>query len=299
MEDGKMQDTMKYQSRALFGGVLAIIIALLTFALNYKYMIHGQPENLNKLLYENKYELDSKDILNKDVISLTVNSSLGAFATESHRVYGIPMGTDTLYVVLLDDNSVMAVQLKKQSDIDKMEKIVSETYASKDYYASTSLTIDGKVGKLSDPDLEKYFNKALEDLGIKGNDKNEIKIRYITLDATRNRGYLWMVTILFLFGGLALLFGETFISMIENRANKKMLATAERANNESAERAPDDNFDFMDIGSFEKISNNSYLGEDTIMDPNKPEEEERFGTPNRRERTEDNKISISGRNLIK
>ena len=289
---------MKNQAWTMFAGVFAIIFAILTFALNSKYMLHGQPENLNKLLYENKYDLDSKTVLSKDVISVTVNSSLGSFATESHRVYGIPMGQDTLYIVLLDDNSVMAVQLKKQSDIDKMEKIVSETYASSDYYAESSLTIEGKIGKLSDPDLEKYYNSALENLGIKDNEKSNIKIRYITLDATRNRGYLWLLTIFFFVGGVALLFGGAIISTIKDLINNKRNASINNKN-DKMDNNHLNNYDYLEVDSFETKSNNEFLGADTIMDPEKPKEEERFGTPERRERTEDNKISISGRNLLK
>ena len=44
---------------------------------------------------------------------------------------------------------------------------------------------------------------------------------------------------------------------------------------------------------------NEYYGVNTAMDSSDDDKEPRFGTPNRYERTEDNKISISGRNLIK
>ena len=49
----------------------------------------------------------------------------------------------------------------------------------------------------------------------------------------------------------------------------------------------------------EYTSNNEYYGANTAMDSSDDDKEPRFGTPNRYERTEDNKISISGRNLIK
>lgn len=298
-----MENEFKRQGWILFSGIALIIISICTFIGNRDYMLHGKPDSINKMLYDNNYELSSDEIRKQTrYATLTVNSSLGSFAVEKHRVNGIPMGEDTFYIAFLEDNTVMGVRVGKQNEVDMLEKITSETYASKDYYSDNTITLEGKIVQLTNTELKKYYDDALISLGIKDNDKSQVKIRYIYIDASQNKGNLWFMTIAFFVIGVIALSGDTIFYVIRNRFKTK----------EQGVDIPDNSSSsiYMDTTSYaiptpvpdvpdEYTSNNEYYGANTAMDSSDDDKEPRFGTPNRYERTEDNKISISGRNLIK
>lgn len=298
-----MENEFKRQGWILFSGIALIIISICTFIGNRDYMLHRKPDSINKMLYDNNYELSSDEIRKQTrYATLTVNSSLGSFAVEKHRVNGIPMGEDTFYIAFLEDNTVMGVRVGKQNEVDMLEKITSETYASKDYYSDNTITLEGKIVQLTNTELKKYYDDALISLGIKDNDKSQVKIRYIYIDASQNKGNLWFMTIAFFVIGVIALSGDTIFYVIRNRFKTK----------EQGVDIPDNSSSsiYMDTTSYaiptpvpdvpdEYISNNEYYGANTAMDSSDDDKEPRFGTPNRYERTEDNKISISGRNLIK
>lgn len=298
-----MENEFKRQGWILFCGIALIIISICTFIGNRDYMLHGKPDSINKMLYDNNYELSSDDIRKQTrYAKLTVNSCLGSFAVEKHRVNGIPMGEDTFYIAFLEDNTVMGVRVGKQNEVDMLEKITSETYASKDYYSDNTITLEGKIVQLTNTELKEYYDDALISLGIKDNDKSQVKIRYIYIDASQNKGNLWFMTIVFFVIGVISLSGDTIFYVIRNRFKTK----------EQGVDIPDNSSSsiYMDTTSYaiptpvpdvpdEYTSNNEFYGANTTMDSSDDDKEPRFGTPNRYERTEDNKISISGRNLIK
>ena len=70
------------EGRLLIGGIFLIIFALCLFGLNHKYMMSGKAPSINKMLFDNDYNLDSETILKEDYCMLTVNSSLEL--TETH-----------------------------------------------------------------------------------------------------------------------------------------------------------------------------------------------------------------------
>ncbi len=288
------------EGRLLIGGIFLIIFALCLFGLNHKYMMSGKAPSINKMLFDNDYNLDSETILKEDYCMLTVDSSLGEFA-ESTRKIG--SSGDTYYIVLLDDNSVMIVKVARKKDNERLDLITSETYASQDYYAEHTITLEGKVKKIDDPDIRTYYDDALTDLGIKGAENNKIKMRYIYLDATQNKEFLWIVFIVCLGGGIFVLFGGAISSTMEASRRRKEAAAAR--DNEAAPYNNDPHINMNDVKNGydfntpeQMVSNNGYLGEGTVMDKEKTPPP-RFGDGERHERTEDGKVAITGRNLIK
>ena len=280
-----MENEFKRQGWILFSGIALIIISICTFIGNRDYMLHGKPDSINKMLYDNNYELSSDEIRKQTrYATLTVNSSLGSFAVEKHRVNGIPMGEDTFYIAFLEDNTVMGVRVGKQNEVDMLEKITSETYASKDYYSDNTITLEGKIVQLTNTELKKYYDDALISLGIKDNDKSQVKIRYIYIDASQNKGNLWFMTIAFFVIGVIALSGDTIFYVIRNRFKTK----------EQGVDIPDNSSSsiYMDTTSYaiptpvpdvpdEYTSNNEYYGANTAMDSSDDDKEPRFGTPNR------------------
>ncbi len=299
-----MYSNMKYQGRAFIGAIFCIIVAIGIFACNHDYMMSGDAPSINKMLYDSHYELDSEQILSEKYCMITVNSCLGGFAEREGKVEG--KNGDTYYIALLDDNSVMAVKVNKAADIDKLEMITSETYASKDFYAEHTLTIEGRVSMLTDTQLKGFYDDALKLLGIKDAKDNKVKIRYIYIDATDNNKMLWTIFILLLVGGISVLFGDAIvmtISKAKKRREEAFEEAARKAAESAAAAAQHVNMNDVKAGydysaPSEKLSVDSFLGEGTVMDK-EAEKPVRFGDGERHERTEDGKISIAGTNLIK
>lgn len=299
-----MYSGIKYQGRIFVTAIFCIIIALGMFALNYRYMLSGKAKSINKMLYDSHYELDSDTILAEKYCMLTINSCLGGFAEREGKVEGA--NGDTYYIALLDDNSVMAVKVNKAEDIDKLDTITSETYASKDFYSEHTLTIEGRVNELYDKDLTEFYDDALKQLGIKDAENNKVKIRYISIDATDNNRMLWFFFIVLFGGGVIVLFGDAIVTAI-SKAEKRRLAALEESSRKAAERSAAAaqhvnmnavNASFDHSVKSDMLSVDSYLGEGTAMDK-EAEKPVRFGDGERHERTKDGKISIAGTNLIK
>ncbi len=333
-----MSEKAKSETCFFLGGILMLFISVLTFAGYHDYMLHGKPLNINKLLYEKKYDMDSKDIMNQ-FASITLNSCLGSFATEKHTFYFIPTGESTYYLTLLDDNSIMAVKVKNQKDVDTLEKMTSETYASSKFYSKETITLEGRIETITSGEIQKYYDEALVKLGVKdekgSKTDNGIKMRYICLNATENRGSLWTLTIVTLVIGVGCTFGDIIVSSVKRKKKQKVMQKQEAQfrhqseaqkstafwpapktsevdssssespggsqgiSTQSSSDGNDYNQEYVQFDELEMfMSDGEFLGENTALDPNR-EEEPKFNEPDRHERTSDNKISISGRNIVR
>ena len=343
--------SVKEKSRGEFIliGIIVMIIGAGLYIYNRNYMSHGDPVNINELLKENNYNLDTKDMAKKsNYVTLTINSCFGSFAKQNYDRSDFTVGDGTFYAVYLEDNTVMTIKVKDQYDKDRLDQITSETIASKNLHSKQVLTLEGWLCLIYDSELKGYYDDAMEDLGIKDynnkveNKKDRIKIRYIYLDATKSKGALGGVAIIVFVMGLLFTFVDLTIFVIQKRAAAKMPAPLYGDNRDSGvyvntpyqvkNPAPVNSaqfdspmvdparYDSARFGSepsepmqFDPAQYDSmparpvpgtYNSNDDYYDPNpinppKDNEEPRFGTPERHERTEDNKISISGRNLVK
>ena len=105
---------------------------------------------------------------------------------------------------------------------------------------------------------------------------------------------LWLIIISLVVVGLALLFGGTIISKIVEHADRKHLATIKHV---TVYRKVNDHVDYDDLDDdgFIDVSYGEYV--EKKYNPKK-RMETTVSSPDERERTEGNKISISGRKLI-
>ena len=134
------------------------------------------------------------------------------------------------------------------------------------------------------------FNK----LETKANGSNMIQIQLFKLDATLSKSNLWVIIISLIVVGLALLFGGTIISKIVERADRKQLAAVKHVSTYRQVNEKVD-YDSLDDDGFIDVSYGEYV--EKKYNPKK-HTERAVSSSDERERTEGNKISISGRKLI-
>ena len=182
--------------------VLGIILSLFFMGYAIYNLIHdsafffkGETVDMNKSI------IAGEELTTDTYMTLTTNSVLGNYAETKHMYGFIPLGKDEHYIILLDDNTFISVTVKGKKTIDRLEKIADETWASEDYYADTSLTLVGRTHNFSGGEIFGYYRDAFTELGIDMN-ASDSPVRYISLDATENRGAQWRFVILsFVMGG--------------------------------------------------------------------------------------------------
>ncbi len=291
---------MKKALWTLVVGFVCIIYGIYIIISNHRYMFGGKPADLNQMIKDNP-DISSSEIENKDVVSLRVDLSFGCFAIEKSRSYGIPIGDKKFYLVYLEDNSVMAVAVKG-SDIKKMDAVTTRSLNLSGYGASSMIRLEGAVYRISSGDLKKYYDNALTNLGIKGVEGNQIKMRYIYIDASDNKKSMWLVSILFIVVGVIMLFGETIIFAIKERGKKKAAGTVDvrtrenpvQRNISTNNNIPEQNKPFSVGEHYKKLHETE---EDAGL---KTEEEDvPFNRTDTSDRTKDGKLSTDGWNLLK
>ena len=293
---------MKRAVWTLVAGLFCIGFGLFVIISNSRYMFGGKPADLNELIKENP-DISSSEIEDKDVVSLKIDYSFGNFAIEKNKSYGIPMGEKKFYIIYLEDDSVMAVAVKGD-DVRKMEAITNHTLSQNGYTGASTIRLEGAVYKIVDTDLKKYYDNALTNLGIKGVEGNQIKMRYIYIDASTNRKSMWLVSGLSLLAGIFLLFGEVIFYSIKERKNKKTAAvinddrfreSAVSRNISADEPISTPNRPFS-VGEHYKKLHEAEEGNDKSED--EPEDVP-FNRTDNSDRTKDGKLSTDGWNLMK
>ncbi len=284
------------------GAGVAICIAVLLISLGlipqyYAVLKKKNPANLNQIVLDSDGNLAGENILHEEVVQYTINSSLGAFAESKWRIYGIPFGRKVHYAIMLEDNSILVVEVKKKSDIALLDKITKETYESKDLVANTKLTVQGKVHQITDHELKKYYDEGLQSIGITGEKEGNIKIRYLAIDASVNRSHMMTIIIIMVFASIT----GIVLEIVLSRDKKEYEQAVKRANIEEAERVEKaERAEMMANSSVNALSNNEFYSDDSLSAFGiKAADDSNVFNPSTDNRTEDNKISISGRDLIK
>ena len=283
------------------GTGVAICIAVLLIALGlipqyYAVLKKKNPANLNQIVIDSDGNLAGENILHEEVVQYTINSSLGAFAESKWRIYGIPFGRKVHYAIMLEDNSILVVEVKKKSDIALLDKISKETYESKDLVANTKLPVQGKVHQITDHDLKKYYDEGLQSIGITGEKEGNIKIRYLAIDASVNRSHVMTIIIIMVFASIT----GIVLEIVLSRDKKEYEQAVKRANIEEAERIEKaERAEMMANSSVNALSNNEFYSDDSLSAFGiKAADDSNVFNPSTDNRTEDNKISISGRDLL-
>ncbi len=212
----RQKTSSQYKTSMILSIILALVLLVFTVVyvgMNFNYMVLGKSIDLNQQLREGKSPEKG------DLVTFEVRYVLGNFAETKHKINGIiPTGTDEHYVVVLDDNSLMAVSVSGSKDVDAMNKLESETKA---YLADTddiskiptsTIKLTGRLETMHS-EIQKYYNQALSTLST-------YTIHNMTLNATHGRLSMFMIT----FFLLALLVVFIFSAI---QSKKKMKKVAE------------------------------------------------------------------------
>ncbi len=292
-------------------GIIAMLFSIGTFAVYSKYMFGGNVSNINQMLIDNDYYLESPKIVEKTICNVKIDTAFGSFTARKRNTWGRGERTYTYYIGYLEDDSVFFIKTASQSDRDLLNKIVSETISSPDHKSKHSITLEGSVYEEKVGNPAKKYEYTLDKLGITS-DGSSIKVRYLCLDTAYSRARLWGRCIIFFIIGIAGIFGNVIIYSYKNMQKKKMLEAEEAKHRAeiAAQNKESSTGSGVDIDAIKrKLNYNFETGEymiggtdegngDSESHDDAGDDEPRFGEGVRHERTDDGKISISGVDLF-
>jgi hypothetical protein len=191
-------------------GIILFIIGGIIFASNAGYMISGECKDLQSYL--------GGPYPTGEYVKINLDSVLGNYAETKHTTNGIPTGTDQYYVALLDDNSFISVKIKGKGNVEKMEKVVNETWSSDDWRASTPYEASGKLkASIGNSEIrgfyKDFFNEFCQVVGVEYSElTSQFNVYEYELDCTDSRGSLWgTVGLLAGFGALLFVLGIFYL----------------------------------------------------------------------------------------
>ena len=182
-------------------GIICALVGIIVFATHAGYMLKGDCKKLEDY-YNGPYPVG-------EYVEFDVKSVLGNYAETKHTTNGIPTGTDQYFVIWTDDDSFLSIKVKNKKDVETLEKIVDETWASDSWYSTTTFHATGKLKNISDPELRGFYNDFFDEFcSYMEIDKSELTgqfdIKEIEIDCTDSRGSLWGMFALFLGLGVVL-----------------------------------------------------------------------------------------------
>ena len=190
--------------KLLIIGILLIGASLYLLASDFQYLFLGKTTDINQLVSENKFGEDAVS----DIVTLNIKRCFGSCAKYSSRKYP----DAEYYIVMLDDNSVMLIEIDsyKTEDIKRLEAITTDTLESKHNEASLySLIYTGKLNYIKNNKVYEYYNEAVEgmkELKLIGKD---VVVRDMIISGG-GIGRFWEIVLLlclFLVGGLLVFVG--------------------------------------------------------------------------------------------
>ncbi len=161
-------------------------------------------------------------------VSIGVDGVADCYAETKHRINGIiPIGTDTHYVLWLDDGSFISMQAKGKKDIEKLNEIMDETYS---YINGTTDTLPPKYemkGVIStmDPEISDYYRQDLSYLGISAANAT---VYYVQIDETQTKLSAWLMMGFFVIIEIICVFA--LVNEIKEKKQEKLAAKAAAMN---------------------------------------------------------------------
>ncbi len=205
--------------------IILLIVSVVLFALNYRFLLTKTPISINEMLYDSNYTISDNELLSQPYESLIVDSSFGAYEKEEDSIDFSVAVTYTYYVAMLDDNSVIAVKVPGNK-VQFLEAVSNDTLESDVLRSDYTVKLKGRMVELTNNDDLQYYKNALTDLGIldeNGNNKNGgINVRYLCFDSTVSKK-LWIFVIgAFVLGSFILLDTIVIIPARDKREKEKM-----------------------------------------------------------------------------
>lgn len=167
-------------------GLLFIFIGLVVFVGNSDYIFNG-PKDF--------YDLEARNGIEKgEYVSIPVDGVVDWYAETQHKINGfIPAGSEQHCLIWVDDYTFISMTVKGKNNIEKVDKIIDETW---DYlsgsasYLPSPVTFEGQLSTI-DPEVEKFYKDALSQMGILYD--SDYTIYYLTIDTTQTKGMLFLI----------------------------------------------------------------------------------------------------------
>lgn len=203
------------ETRLFVLGILSIGYAIFILLAYNKYLFTEDAIDINQKLIENNYEYGSEN-LTEQFCKLKINAGYGTFyvPSSSRRHSSIfDKKRGYYYIAYLEDNSVMAIRINR-SQRDELDIITRDTTNSGK--STSPIVVEGLVQELEIGNNARKYKEALSEYGISEN--GDIRIRYISLDASTNKTTLWFTCIGCLILGIILVFGKVIFSSISTKS---------------------------------------------------------------------------------
>lgn len=174
----------------IFAVVVLTVLLVAYLVIDGGYMIDSTPQNINEMIEENGEPVKG------EYVSVGVDAVLDWYAETEHRINGIiPVGTDMHCLVWLDDNSFISLTVKGNKNIEKIEKIIDETYAYMCYetdYLPTPVVFKGRISTI-DSEVSRYYEDALNAWGISVSSDAGLTIYRLDIDTTQTKLKAWLM----------------------------------------------------------------------------------------------------------
>lgn len=207
---------MKFKDSKLYGCVTIIALSIIAIMgissgiKNWRYTFGLEVQDLNEMVL-------SGDVPEKgDIVSLKADYVIDWYAELNERG---PRGSRIITyhcMVLLDNNKVISMSVKRGKNYDKIEKLIEQSY---DYYIGERTELpdpvyfEGSIRKI-DSEIEEYYYTALY---LAKADPNK-DAYFVELDAEQSR----ILHLIFFIIGIAVAGVLVFLIIINATSNKKV-----------------------------------------------------------------------------
>lgn len=217
-----MKEQKKGSIGALIFGVIIIGVIIALYVGTHIDLMFHKPVDLMEHIAE------EGEPVKGTYVSVGVDGVADCYAETKHRINGIiPIGTDTHYILWLDDGSFISMQAKGKKDIEKLNEIMDETYK---YINETTDTLPPKYemcGVIStmDPEISDYYRQDLSYMGISAANAT---VYYVQIDETQTKLSAWLMMGFFVIIEIVCVFA--LVKEIKEKKQEKLAAKAAAMN---------------------------------------------------------------------
>ena len=201
----------------LIGMIVVAFIIVLYVSTHVDLLLH-EPQDLMEHISE--AGAPEKDTY----VSIGVDAVVECYAETKHTINGfIPAGTDTHYLLWLDDGSFISLQAKGKKDIEKLNSIMNQTqkyiFGNADDLPA-KYELNGVITTM-DREIEDYYRQALSSWDI---DSSVGKIYYVQIDETQGKLGAWLMVGFLVIIEIIIIIG--FIGAVQDKKQEKLAAKA-------------------------------------------------------------------------
>lgn len=209
---------MSKEAKLFCVGILGIVYAIYIYAAHFQYMNKGNEININEEIAKNNNDYPSENIY-EEFCKVDINAGLGTFHVSDNSTSRRNRAKEsgTYYIVQLEDNSVMLLKVAGAKYLTQLDTITQETDIESGKRSGTTITAEGRVTKIEPGSVFKEYEEALKKYGI---DKGQygVRVRYACMDVSYNTKGLWAKFFIGIFIGVACLFGNAILYLINKKA---------------------------------------------------------------------------------